>query len=674
MNLKSLALVVLIGALALTITPRLSLQKAHAEKNTARILRQLYERSKTLPDSDTPDKKSARVQTTHTTSTQIIVFSRELTTAEINQLAKDFTLEIVSCKASAHRCIVKPLSSATLSALAQDSRVSLLSNNDTYKLSTQTVDWGVTTLNAKAAWEYPAPFTGANVVVALVDTGVQLDHPDLAANIQAGGYDYINDDSDPTDDAGHGTAMAGFIAGVDNTEGNVGVAHGAKVLPFKACDADGYCYTTAIVDAINAAIIANVDIISMSFGGEANSLIQGAIDDAVAAGIVVVAAAGNENASACLYPAAYSNVVCVGAIDSSDLRGSFSNYGTGLDVVTPGVNNSTTAMGSTYATVSGTSGATAYYSGSAAVAISLVKDYCTTTPSDPICSDVRQFVQQTLNVLTVRDLGTAGYDSQFGYGAIDLSPFFSETAVPFTLTPTVVRKGKTYTQTLTFTNNYSGSVVLDSCTIMSDNLTRTQTVPVFTVTTLNQDVTPYTSPTNNVLYTTFEFGTPITVTTGQIINFSYDLISANSAYPLDTVMYSFECQYDLSSTVEVEKYRSVFNAGTLTIDFPDSLKNLYFTFAILKYRQVVYPSQVRAWDTMYIKNMDTSRVRFDYMFLYDFKKKGNQGYERYKKTPTSYGVRTSYLLPRYGKYAYVAVFTDIPTATQRKLYFFFDTK
>jgi subtilisin len=666
---------VVVSGMALAILPKVSAKQVPSQQ-----IKVLFEQSKRLPATTKPDAVSTRVQISHKTKTQIIVFSKKLSVAERETLAREFEFTIDSCNEKANRCIVTPRSQTKLALLASNHSVSMISNNDTFKLAAQTLDWGITKLNAKAAWNYPAPTTGANVVVALIDTGVHATHPDLAASINPGGYDYVNGDSDPADDMGHGTAMAGFIAGVNNSEGIAGVAYGAKILPFKACDANGNCYTDAIVDSINAAIAADVDIINMSFGGPANSLMQSAIDAATAAGIIVVAAAGNENAAACLYPAAYSNVICVGAIDESDARGSFSNYGTGLDVVTPGVNNTSTAitlpqLASTYATVSGTSGAAAYYSGSAAVMLSAVKSYCVALPNDPVCSDVRMFTQQVLNNITVRDIGTPGYDSQFGNGAIDLSQMFSLTSVAYTSPAAVIKKGVTTTHALTFTNNHAETVSLQSCTILSDNNMRPQTVPAFVVTTLTQGVTPYASPTNNVVYTTFNFGTPISITAGQTINFSYAFSAAAATVPNDSITYSFTCLYDLSSTSgEVESFKSTYNANVLKLDWPDSLKNLYITFGRLRYNQVVYPSAVRLWDTMYIKNMDPSKVRFEYMFLYDYTKAGNQGYERYRKSATSYGVRTSYLLPRGRRYAYVAVFTDIATGVQKKSYFVFYTK
>lgn len=665
-----LAVGVVTAGLAVNALPNVSAKQTSEQQK----IKHLYEQTKSLPVTLQLDKVSAKVQISHKTKTQLVVFSKKLSQVERDSLAQEFSFTISSCNEQANRCLVTPKDPAKMTMLEQDPRVKAVSNNDVFKLSTQTLDWGLTNINAKAAWNYPVSFTGANVVVALIDTGVQLNHPDLATSIQGGGYDYVNDDNNPTDDMGHGTAMAGFIAGVNNTEGSAGVAYGAKILPFKACDSGGLCYTDAIVDSINAAIAANVDVINMSFGGPANSLIQSAINDAVAADIVVVAAAGNENSAACLYPAAYTNVVCVGAIDSNDARGSFSNYGSNLDVVTPGVGNTTTAMGSAYAVVSGTSGATAYYSGAAAVFISSVKEYCIALPSDPACSDVRLFTQQVLNILTARDLGTPGYDAQFGNGAVDLSQFFSETSTAYTTPPGIVRKGATAIHNLTFTNNDSEAINLSSCTISSDNNMRTQTVPAFTITTLNQGATPYTSPVTNVLYTTFNFGTPIVVNAGQTVDFSYNFVPSTATVAKDTIVYSFTCLHDLSSTVEIETFKSALNANIVTVEWPDSLKNVYITFGRLRYNQRVYSSSVLAWDTMYIKNMDPSKVRFEYMYLYDYTKKGNQGYVRYRKNATTYGVRTSYLLPRYRRYAYVAVFSDIATGTRRSSYFVFYTK
>ena len=197
-------------------------------------------------------------------------------------------------------------------------------------------------IDAPEAW---ATSTGSpGVTVAIIDSGVDYTHPDLAPNY-AGGQDFINGDLDPMDDQGHGTHVAGIIAAAMNNptgdpaapEGVVGVAPNARILAYKVCAADGSCSDFAIEQAIAQAVADHARVINMSFGGpDYSQSMDEALQAAWAAGLVLVAAAGNNGTTDLGYPAALPNVVSVGAFDEDDNRASFSTYGNWVDIAAPG--------------------------------------------------------------------------------------------------------------------------------------------------------------------------------------------------------------------------------------------------------------------------------------------------------------------------------------------------
>jgi subtilisin family serine protease len=186
--------------------------------------------------------------------------------------------------------------------------------------------------------------TGAGVKVAVIDTGIDYTHPDLAANF-IGGEDFVNGDLDPMDDHGHGTHVSGTIAARLNNltgtpadeEGVVGVAPDAQILSYKVCRSDGTCSDSAIELAIYKAIADGAKVINMSLGGpDYSQSLDDAVQDAWNAGLVIVAGAGNDGTTAEFYPAANQNVISVGAFDEDHGRATFSNFGTWVDISAPG--------------------------------------------------------------------------------------------------------------------------------------------------------------------------------------------------------------------------------------------------------------------------------------------------------------------------------------------------
>lgn len=258
-------------------------------------------------------------------------------------------------------------------------------------------------IDAPEAW---AITTGSrNVVVGVIDTGVDYNHPDLLANIWTNpgeiagnnvdddsngyvddvhGYDFANNDADPFDDNGHGTHAAGTIAASGNNgTGSTGVSWSSQIMALKFLDATGSGSLSAAVSALNYATMmknrgVNVVLTSNSWGGGGYSqALFNAIQSSANANMLFVAAAGNEsnnNDTNLSYPASYNlpNVISVAATDNRDGLASFSNYGaTQVDLGAPGVNTLSTIPGNGYAYYSGTSMATPHVSGVAALAWSL---------------------------------------------------------------------------------------------------------------------------------------------------------------------------------------------------------------------------------------------------------------------------------------------------------------
>ena len=251
--------------------------------------------------------------------------------------------------------------------------------------------WGLEMVKAAEAWPTS---TGVGAVVAVIDTGVQPDHPDLGDRLVQG-FDFVGDDpieegdedDDPTDGNGHGTHVTGIIAANrDNNVGITGVAPGARVLPLRVLDDNGEGYATDTIKAINYAVDQHVNVINLSLGDFIplqSTLLDdpdytAALDHAVKAGVVVVIAAGNNSLPKCENPDV-DGIVCVGAVDVTGTRSAFSSYGSKVDLMAPGGSGLggssedvlSTYIHSGYESIAGTSQATPHVAGVAALLVSL---------------------------------------------------------------------------------------------------------------------------------------------------------------------------------------------------------------------------------------------------------------------------------------------------------------
>jgi len=228
-------------------------------------------------------------------------------------------------------------------------------------------------LRAEAGWDLQTD--GSGVVVAVLDTGVAEEHPDLRANVRRDGRDFTNGNDFQVDEQGHGTHVAGTIAAVgDNGRGIAGVAWTAEVLPLRVLDAEGNGTTADIVEAIYHAADAGASLINMSLGGGSPSKVMfDALSYARDRNALVIASAGNDGRDTDAqpsYPAGYAldNIVAVAAIDGDGRLAPFSNYGReSVDLAAPGVDVLSTYLGGGYRRLSGTSMAAPVVCGAAAL-------------------------------------------------------------------------------------------------------------------------------------------------------------------------------------------------------------------------------------------------------------------------------------------------------------------
>lgn len=249
----------------------------------------------------------------------------------------------------------------------------------------QVLPWGINRIDAEYAW--PAGYQGSGVKVAVVDTGIDKTHPDLAAHI-AGGVNFVPKSArrppDPNawnDDNGHGTHVAGIIGALDNTIGVVGVAPDCRLYAVKVLNKNGSGYVSWIISGLTWCINNGMQVVNMSLGTTVDvPSLHEACDQAAAAGIKLVAAAGNDGGPV-NYPAAYSSVIAVAATDRYDARPYWSSYGPEIFVAAPGVSIYSTYKGSNYATMSGTSMAAPHVTGT--LALNLAADLAATADDLP---------------------------------------------------------------------------------------------------------------------------------------------------------------------------------------------------------------------------------------------------------------------------------------------------
>lgn len=260
-------------------------------------------------------------------------------------------------------------------------------------------------IGTAAAWNQTRG--SANVVVAVIDNGMDVLHKELANQFIAP-YDALTKKEGTISSGLHGTHVAGLIAGAsDNRIGGAGVAPHTKVMPIDVFDDNGFAYTSDLIHAVEHAIKKNVEIINMSLGSYYYSeALNQAIQKAHKKGIVIVAAAGNDGTRNAHYPSSLANVISVGAVTNNDTSSLFSNKGPSIDVTAPGTEVYSSLPNNLFGPLSGTSMAAPIVSGVAA----LIKAEKPSLSNKEI---------EKLIFSSSDDLGKVGRDDVYGHGRVN---------------------------------------------------------------------------------------------------------------------------------------------------------------------------------------------------------------------------------------------------------------
>jgi hypothetical protein len=270
--------------------------------------------------------------------------------------------------------------------------------------------WALPKIQAPAAWDVA---NGLGVTIAILDTGVDSSHPDLAANMVPG-WNIFDNNADTSDVHGHGTSVSGTSAAVaNNSAGSAGVAWGAKIMPVRISGLDGWAYFSTIAQGINWAADNGARVANVSYGVSGSASVQSAANYMRSKGGVVVAAAGNSGIDETIAP--HESMLSISATGSTDVRPSWSSFGGYVDLAAPGVSIYAPTRGGGYANVSGTSFSAPITAGTVALMMSA---NARLTPAD---------VDAILKTTAV-DLGTVGYDMYYGFGRIDAARAVAQAA------------------------------------------------------------------------------------------------------------------------------------------------------------------------------------------------------------------------------------------------------
>ena len=299
-----------------------------------------------------------------------------------------------------------PAYAEKLEWLSHNPKVFHIGGDINTQVTEEILPWGVDRIDAEIVHSQNK---GQGVKVAILDTGIDLDHPDLRV---AGNVSFVDGTINGDDDNGHGTLVAGIVAALDNDIGVVGVAPEVELYAVKVLDSKGTGTCSAIRKGIEWAIDNDMQVVNMSFGCASNlpKKVKVALDKAYQAGIVIVAAAGNEGTASgeennIQAPARYTPVIAVGAVDELDNRYCSSCTGDTLELVGPGVSIYSTFMGGGYASLTATSASSPHITGVAAL---LIASGITSN------AEVRQILQGT-----AEDFGSSEWDSCYGYGLVN---------------------------------------------------------------------------------------------------------------------------------------------------------------------------------------------------------------------------------------------------------------
>ncbi|MDL1988603.1 MAG: S8 family serine peptidase [Deltaproteobacteria bacterium] len=322
-------------------------------------------------------------------------------------------------------------------------------------------------IDAPEAWDTT---TGSSdvVVVAIIDTGVFLEHSDLGENIwqntgetpgngtdddnngfvdDVNGWDFYNDDNNPVDDNEHGTHVAGISSAVtDNGTGIAGVSWNSKIMAVKVLGSGGSGPYSGVANGIVYAADNGADVINLSLGGAFSSCtLREAIDYAYAHNCVIVASSGNTGDSTINYPAGDDKVIAVAATDYDDVRANFSTYGQVIDVAAPGVSIYSTVLNNGYNTFDGTSMAAPHVSGIVALILS----------NNPQVTNT--YIRKLLYICA-EDIGSEGWDKYTGFGRVNAFRALTSDSVDYLLARIRrPKEGNIFSKNITITGTAAGN-------------------------------------------------------------------------------------------------------------------------------------------------------------------------------------------------------------------------
>ncbi len=235
------------------------------------------------------------------------------------------------------------------------------------------VQWDMTKVQAPQAWDITKG--SQNVIIAILDTGIDVNHPDLAGKVVSS-VNFTDSSTPYANGQSHATHVAGIAAAITNNGvGIAGLGRNSSLMNVKVLGDNGYGYYSWIAQGIIWAADHGADVINLSLGGStASATLENAVNYAWSKGVVVVAAAGNNGSTTPFYPADYTNCISVAATDYNDALASWSNHGSWVDVAAPGVSIYSCIPGSQYGYMSGTSMASPHVAGLCGLVFSVASD------------------------------------------------------------------------------------------------------------------------------------------------------------------------------------------------------------------------------------------------------------------------------------------------------------
>ncbi len=357
------------------------------------------------------------------TNKKIIVFDEKITTTSQKEAIINNSDGVVVGHLKIINAVVAYLPDVAIEKLLKDENIIRVENDEIITMDVKPIKtpkpteepllevlpWGIDRVEADLAWSIIGSST---IKVAVLDTGIDLDHPDLIGNV-INGYNVILPRKTANDDNGHGTHVAGIIAAVDNEFGVVGIGPNLEVYAVKVLDRRGSGSTSTVIAGIEWAIDNDMDVINMSLGGGGTLSLHEAVIKAYNEGIVLVSSAGNSYGGAVGYPAAYPEVIAVSSTNINNELSLFSSVGDEVDIAAPGEAIYSTYKNGKYATLSGTSMASPHVAGAVAL---IIGDMIDANPNAIISPDEVLTRLKT----TALDLGDEFEDPNFGAGLLNV--------------------------------------------------------------------------------------------------------------------------------------------------------------------------------------------------------------------------------------------------------------